>query len=89
MRNLFWFIGGSKIVPSSKIIGAYIRRIDYLISQTRREAGLAVNYTYNGPTYKTYIEDKKTVMPTLDQIAAQIYMKITINLHMPSLLSDI
>lgn len=93
MRNLFWFIGGTKIVPSSRIIYAYLRRIQAIIKQTGSGRGLSVKSSYHGPTYATYMQDlragKKASMPSLDEIQNNIHMKVTINLHMPSLLNEI
>ena len=90
MRNLFWFVSGKYIVPTSRIIGAYIKRINAVIKQTQGNSGLAVNSSYSGPTYKDYIKNNKAKeMPSLEEIQNQIHMKITLNLHFPNLISDI
>ena len=90
MRNLFWFVSGKYIIPTSRIIGAYIKRINAVIKQTQGNSGLAVNSSYNGPTYKDYVKDNKNKeMPSLEEIQNQIHMKITLNLHFPNLISDI
>jgi hypothetical protein len=93
MRNLFWFIGGTKIVPSSRIIYAYIRRMQAIVKEVGAGRGLSVKSSYNGPTYATYIQDlkqgKDSTMPSLGEVQNNIHMKVTINLHMPSLLDDI
>ena len=95
MRNLFWFIGGTNIVPSSRIIGAYIKRIEALIEQTNDsgDKGIAVNSSYGGPTYRDFLDSsrkgKNASMPGLNQIRSKIYMKVTINLYLPSLMASI
>ena len=93
MRNLFWFIGGTKIVPSSRIIYAYIRRMQAIIKEVGAGRGLSVKSSYNGPTYATYVQDlkqeKDSTMPSLGEVQNNIHMKVTINLHMPSLLDEI
>lgn len=93
MRNLFWFIGGDKIVPTSKIIGAYLNRLKAIIKQAQNDRGLAVNPKYKGMTYKSYLSERKKRsdldMPSLEEIQKNIYIAMTINFHLPSLLQEL
>ena len=93
MRNLFWFVSGKYIIPTSRIVNAYIKRISQLIKQIDSGNGLAVTSSYNGETYSNYYnkikKGEEASMPTLAQVQRAIGMKVTINLHFSSLLSDI
>lgn len=93
MRNLFWFIGGEKIVPTSKIIGAYLSRLKQIIRQAETDKGLSVKADYKGMNYKNFLSAQKQnpslEMPTLDDIKKKTYIAMTINFHLPSLLREL
>lgn len=89
-RNLFYLIGGTKIVPSSRIINAYCIQLERVLAQVkniREGVGSTFNVksSYNGLTYADYIAGNTPKGYNYDSVAKGITMSYNINLHIPYL----
>lgn len=96
--NLFYFIGGRRLLPVSAILNHYENYLDRVLNglEENERRGLAVNLShYSGDTYKTYYKakgDKK--QSYLDNFNYQnvynaISMQYTINLNVDLLTSEL
>lgn len=89
-RNLFYLIGGTKIVPTSRIINAYCIQLERILDQVRnvREgvgSTFSVKSSYSGLTYADYVAGTTPEGYGYDSVAKAITMTYNINLHIPYL----
>lgn len=89
-RNLFYLIGGTKIIPTSKIINAYCIQLERVLQQVegiRNGVGssFSVKSSYSGQTYADYVEGTLPQGYNYDSVAKGITMSYNINLHIPYL----
>lgn len=74
-QNLFYMIGGKKIVPISKIIGAYIKYINTLLAdpgQNRRALVVDRAYSKDGDTYANFYKLWHKFNPTPEEVQKKI-----------------
>ena len=89
-RNLFYLIGGTKIVPTSNIINAYYIQLQRVLDQAKNaQAGMgstfSVKSAYSGYTYANYENKDLPTGFTYQDVANGITMNYRINLHIPYL----
>lgn len=82
VQNLFYFIGGTKVVPVSKIIGLYILYLERLKEKIREAKLLNVTKHYEGQTYHDeYKADDGYQFIGYGKIADKTRLSYTINLN--------
>jgi hypothetical protein len=99
-RNLFYFIGGRRLLPVSKIIhhyAEYLRRLlDGVLGEAKRSFFVTPKYNGSGGTYKDYWSSVKkgTGEDYLDSFSYRnvytgINVKYTANINIDYILDDI
>lgn len=89
--NYFYIVGGTRILPVSKILGLYVLFLKDLREKIYNRRILTSSITkYTGPTYKNYHEDSDNFdFPGYDTIAEGLSINYTINLNIDYILEQV
>lgn len=86
--NVFFIFSGETIVPTSRIYGALINRVEELYrALSGRGAGSTINFTsslsYRGPVW--HIPETKEPYPSLDTVLSDVFLRTQLNIYLPDL----
>ncbi len=93
ISNVFYFVGGQRILPISYIIDAYIRYLDALLDQGMNKGGSVIDYTLKTSsipqTYADYYKAMQegggdNVFVGYPAIASNLSMQYNMKLSLPS-----